>query len=342
MKMLQLNLHKKLPQIWYSKNVIALMLWPLSLLYQLLFKLHKLIYQLGIKKPYRSTLPVIVVGNITVGGTGKTPFTIALAELLMTNGYNPGIVSRGYKAATRTFPHVVAPDDCAKLFGDEPVLLAKKIDAPVIVSPQRKEGVKVLEQQNCDVVICDDGLQHHALQKDIEVILVDGARRFGNGFCLPAGPLRESNKQLSKKEFVVAHGNSDIEKYQMRLSTCEIYNLTHPQLKLNWNEIQVKQVHAVAAIGHPQRFFDTLRELGITITEHEFPDHYQYNQADFEFCDEDDLLIMTEKDAVKCRQWARDNYWVLAVKASLSENFKTDLLSRLRALDVKKLPRKAI
>lgn len=342
MKMLQLNLHKKLADVWYSKNVMAFLLWPLSLIYQLFFKLHKLVYRLGIKQSYRSKLPVIVIGNLTVGGTGKTPLTIALAEFLINNGYKPGIVSRGYKATAKTFPQIVSLNDCPKLLGDEPVLLAKKTNVPVVVSPKRKEGIKVLENKNCDVIICDDGLQHHALQKDIEVILVDGLRGFGNGFCLPAGPLRESNKNLANKEFVVVHGGNNVETYQMTLRVFEIYNLKNPQLKLNLEDVRLKKIHAMAAIGHPKRFFETLRGLGLSIIENEFPDHYRYQVKDFEFCRDEDLLVMTEKDAVKCKEWARDNYWVLAVQANLSENFKTDLLSKLSMLELGKQPGKAI
>lgn len=318
--------------MWYSKNKIAYFLWPLSLLYQLLFHLHRLSYQLGFKKTYHATVPVIVIGNLTVGGTGKTPLTIALTKLLVNNGYKPGIVSRGYKGKLNN-PYLVLEHTDSLLVGDEAILLAKKTAVPVVISTNRGQGVLLLENLNCNVVICDDGLQHHALKKDIEIILVDSQRKFGNGFCLPAGPLRQSPKALFKADFVIEHGTQEDVKYSMLLKTNDIYNLLMPQMKLDYSSLTKRKIHAVAAIGHPQRFFDTLRQLGLTITEHEFPDHHPYSEKDFKFCKKQDLIIMTEKDAVKCKAWAKENYWVLSVEALVSDLFNKELLAKLKSVN---------
>lgn len=322
-----------LSKLWYSKNPIALLLLPFSYLYQFCYKVHKLIYALGIKKIYRSPVPVIVVGNLTVGGTGKTPFVIALANLLSRQGYKPGIISRGYKGKLKTYPKLITEADDPTQTGDEPAFIVKKTSLPLAISPNRAESIDLLTKSNlCDVIISDDGLQHHAIKKDIEIVLVDGERHFGNRFCLPAGPLRESVKRLNDVDFMVLHQSSLLADYSMTLKTQSIYNLCEPGKKFDYQKYSSVSVHAVAAIGSPNRFFSTLTKLGINFIPHTFKDHHPFRKEDFNFCNDDDLIIMTEKDAIKCKKFARPNFWILPVEACLSDKLVNSLLEKLAAL----------
>jgi tetraacyldisaccharide 4'-kinase len=314
---------KSMARYWYSKNRWLLLLVPLSYLYQFFYRMHCLVYSLGIKKKFISCRPTIIVGNLTVGGTGKTPFTIALAKLLIAKGHKPGIVTRGYKGKSAVYPQYVEPESDPAIVGDEAILLASKTQCPVVVSPKRAEGIKLLLQNNqCDVILADDGLQHHAIQKDIEIIIIDGERKLGNGFCLPAGPLREPATRLSKVNFVVVNEKATAHKYSMTLKAGEIYNLQERNSKLPATINGV--VHAVAAIGNPERFFCMLYEMGFLIKEHSFPDHHSFREQDFSFCKRGDIVIMTEKDAVKCRPFAKSHFWVLPVEAVVNKHFLDD------------------
>lgn len=313
---------------WQSKNFLAYALWPISLFYRIAANLHRNIYRLGLKKTNRFNVPVIVVGNITVGGTGKTPLVIYLAKLLRKQGYHPGVVSHGYKAKAKCFPQIVTCESDASAVGDEAVVLAQQLTCPVIVSPKRSIGVQALiEQHQCDVVLTDDGLQHHALVRTIEIAVIDGERRYGNGFYLPAGPLRESIARLQSVDFIVANGVAAANEFAMHLVAGEIYNLTNPQQKLALTDIN-QPIHAVAGIGYPERFFNLLNNLGLKIIPHAFPDHYAFKEKDLVFTDTD-IVIMTEKDAVKCRNFAKHNYWCLPITAELDGKFSSCFLQTL-------------
>jgi tetraacyldisaccharide 4'-kinase len=352
-----------LTRLWYSKNPWIFVLLPLSYIYLSAFKIHKLLYALNIKKIFKSPVPVIGIGNITVGGTGKTPFTIELAKLLLHAGYKPGIISRGYKGRAKEFPKPVTAKSDPDLVGDEPVLIAQRTNCPVVVAPKRSEAVMMLlRDYECDVILADDGLQHHALNKDMEIILIDAKRQYGNGFCLPAGPLREPISRLSSATFLVAsgssakqddtrssvasgssakqddtrssvaNGSSAKQGYTTFLKLDKIYNLKNHHLNFTPSYYQNKTIHAISGIGHPEQFFESLRNLGLNIIEHSFPDHHRFQKKEFMFCKNDDIVIMTEKDAVKCHHFATDNYWVLSVNAVISEPFIRDFMVKIKEL----------
>src|SRR3990167_5247181 len=200
---------KLLEKLWYEKNAARFILWPFSLIYQAIFFIRRKYLQIFYRKSF--DIPVIVVGNISVGGVGKTPVVIALSNELIKHGYKVGIVSRGYGCKVRDFPYEVKPTDAASLVGDEPLLLTKRTNSPVIIDPNRPRAVEfLLNNHVVDVIISDDGLQHYALSRKLEIAVVDGGRMFGNGCCLPAGPLRERPSRLKKVDFVVVNGDSEV------------------------------------------------------------------------------------------------------------------------------------
>jgi tetraacyldisaccharide 4'-kinase len=322
-----------LDKFWYTKHPISYALLPLSYLYRAAFLVHKYSYKLGLKKKFCSPIPVVVIGNLTVGGTGKTPFTIALAELLLKQGYHPGIISRGYKGTAKVYPQQVMAMSDPHLVGDEPVLLARKTACPVVVGPKRAAAIKLLlEQNHCDLILLDDGLQHHAVKKDIEIVIIHGQRKFGNGFCLPAGPLRESKTKLSKVDFCVYKENAMIEPYSFSTEPGKIYNLLDPVVSVSPDFFRDQKIHAVAGIGHPQQFFTSLQRLGLNIIPHAFPDHHRFRSEDFLFDDQDLPIIMTEKDAVKCQLFSTKNFWILPIQTKLSEAFIKDFCGQLGRL----------
>lgn len=318
-------------QFWYSKNVKSFILLPLAFLYYVIISLRKFIYKIGLKKAKHFSVPVIIVGNITVGGTGKTPLVIWLAHLLKQQGFKPGIVSRGYGGKTEHYPLTVIPQSVVTKTGDEALLIARNTQCPVVIDPRRINAVQTLLQNTeCDIVISDDGLQHYALGRSIEIAVIDGARRFGNGFYLPAGPLRESVDRLASVDFVVSNGIAQTHEYAMQLMVNQFNQVTQPDVKVDANFFINKNIHAVAGIGNPSRFFATLRQLGLTIIEHPFPDHYLFKRTDFNYGD-DAIIVMTEKDAVKCEQFANQNFWYLPVQAEVA-GLEQVLLAKLKHL----------
>lgn len=306
-------------KIWYQRHLLAYILLPAAFVYFLIIKIRSWLYKLGLKKITKFKVPVIVVGNISVGGTGKTPLVIWLTEFLQQQGFKPGIVSRGYGGQGIAYPHIVNSSDKAEQVGDEPLLIFRRTACPVVISPKRVDAVKkLLVTTNCDVVISDDGLQHYALGRDIEIVVVDVKRKFGNGFLLPAGPLRETKAKLKKVDITVENGGN------MQLNAAKCYNLAKFSKVKSLKRFAKHQVHAVAAIGNPDRFFYTLREFNIEVIEHPFPDHHKFTLEDLSF--NDDLpVLMTEKDAVKCEQFAKDNFWVVPVAAQLSEQLQDQI-----------------
>lgn len=317
-------------KLWYRRSGFTYLLRPFSWLFRSIVFIRRLFYRLGVKKSTRLPVPVIVVGNVTVGGTGKTPLVAWLAHTLTAQGYRPGIVSRGFQGRATQWPQNVTKDSDPKLVGDEPVLLAYRTGCPVVVDPNRVSAAQyLLAHHTCDVVISDDGLQHYALTRDIEIAVVDGLRHFGNRLCLPAGPLREPLHRLNQVDFIVCNGAHEPGWFAMQLRPDEVYNVADPSQRLSLEACRERQWHAIAGIGHPERFFLQLEHLGLNIHGHRYPDHHAFLKADIEF-GEDDVVMMTEKDAVKCRDFADQRHWCLPVTAELPGAFSEALLERLR------------
>jgi len=339
---------------WQTINLISIILSPLSLIFCILVSIRRRLYQMSLLRSYRSSLPVIVVGNIYIGGNGKTPFVIWLVNQLKKSGYKPGVVSRGYGAQDDNnldfpFPRQVNQQQNPQLFSDEPLLIHQRTHCPVIIDPIRCQAVQKLEQDtDCDIIISDDGLQHYAMSRDIEINISDAKRRFGNGLCLPAGPLREGRSRLKtvdyhiynvsqEKKSILFDGHRENEysmnyKFDMLLAlpgkqSEKISNSREESIKLN--DLKGKKVHAIAGIGSPENFFSLLKNFGLTIIEHPFDDHYQYKQEDLIFS-ESIPVIMTEKDAVKCRAFDLKNSWFLPIEADLDNALMQSVLTRLR------------
>lgn len=321
----------KLTQLWYrdSLHAIGYLLLPFSLLFGWIVSCRRALYKAGIFKSQSFNAPVIVIGNITVGGTGKTPFVIWLATLLQKHGFKPGIVSRGVGGETHQSPQVITENESASKVGDEALLMQKRANCPVIVCKNRSLAVNALINEfHCDIIISDDGLQHYAMQRDIEIAILDGDRRLGNFYLLPAGPLREPIERLSEVDFIVTNGEAINDEVLMQLEPSELvsFNQLSSESLTHWKG---KTVHAIAGIGNPDRFFKTLQAAGITVIPHAFPDHYLYQARDLEFNDELPIL-MTEKDAVKCFSFAKTNMWYLPVCAVLPTSFSHDLLTLIQ------------
>ncbi len=313
---------ERLQHHWYRISPLHLFLYPVSLIFRTLVALRHLLYRTGVLASIRLPVPVVVVGNISVGGTGKTPLTLWLAQQLIEDGWHPGIISRGYRRTDSgsNKPRAVAADDTADEVGDEPLLMAQRELCPVWIGRDRPAVAQalLLAHPECDIIVSDDGLQHYRLRRDAEIIVVDGARRFGNGCLLPAGPLREPVSRLAKADAIVVNGGEARgAEYGMQLEGTVFYNLLNPEAISTATDFTGQRLHAIAGIGHPQRFFNQLRRLGLLCTPHAFPDHHRYTAADVAF-DEADAVLMTEKDAVKCAAFATEKLWVLRVDAQVS------------------------
>ncbi len=321
---------KKITHCWYQPKpcLYLWLLWPLSQLYSWLVLVRRFLYKQHIFFSYKLNVPTVIIGNITVGGTGKTPVVIYLVELLKKQGLNPGVISRGYKGQSKQVTAVTANSDSFYV-GDEPVLIAKRTGCPVVIGKNRvAAGRYLLKNFAVDIIICDDGLQHYALDRNIEIIVIDGVRRFGNGHCLPMGPLRELPTRLASANFVLVNGGEALPgEFSMQLSSKQICNLDNNQ-NLNYKYKVFPKVHAVAGIGDPNKFFNYLKTNGLEIIPHDFPDHHKFSQEDLNFGD-GYPIIMTEKDAVKCQQFACDNAWFLPIDAILPIDFDTLFLQLL-------------
>ncbi|MDP3483831.1 MAG: tetraacyldisaccharide 4'-kinase [Sulfuricella sp.] len=328
-----------LEKIWYGLTPWHVVLLPLSILFGLVAALRRVLYRAGLLRAIRLPVPVIVVGNISVGGTGKTPLVLWLADFLRQQGYHPGIVSRGYGGGTQGVVAVEVRSDPA-VVGDEPLLLARKSGCPVWVGRDRVAAGNALLRAHteCDVLVSDDGLQHYRLDRDLEIVVVDGERKFGNGWLLPAGPLREGVSRLRSVDAVVVNGGSLKatiplrNEFEMSLEGEVFCNLRQPEMSARAADFGGKKLHAVAGIGNPQRFFAHLRRLGLAFEEHAFPDHCVFRPQDLDYGDAD-ALLMTEKDAVKCAGFADERVWALAVEAILPPAFGQTMLQKLRDID---------
>ena len=262
--------------LWYGKSPLSIMLAPLGWCYQLLMTLRHLLYQSGIVPTQRLDIPVIVVGNIVVGGTGKTPLVIWLAAYLKEKGYQPGIISRGYKSKVKQWPQQVRKDSNPELVGDEPVLLARRTKCPVAIAPNRYIAADALiEHQQVDIIISDDGLQHYALERDIEIVVIDGVRRHGNGRCLPAGPLRESVGRLKSVDMIVCNSGAVRGEFEMEYVPQQLCSVIDESKRCDIEQFHNQSIHAIAGIGNPAKFFSYLRGKGIRTIEHEFPGDVQ-------------------------------------------------------------------
>lgn len=319
---------------WYSRHLhpVTILLLPFSWLFRLIVSIRRLLYRLNLFKSYQFPVPVIVVGNVTVGGTGKTPLVLWLVKQLREAGLRPGIVSRGVGGKKQRVPYQVTVNDSAQEVGDEAILFARHAACPVVIGIDRVAAVtELLKHYDCNVVISDDGLQHYRLGRDVEIGVVDGVRRFGNRRLLPAGPLREPISRLKKADFVIVNGGDVRDQFAMSLVQEGLVLLKNPGERKSLAEFQGQTVHAVAGIGFPKRFFRTLRKAGLTVIPHPFPDHYLFQASDLDFKDKLPIL-MTEKDAVKCERFADNRCWYLSVDLKVDERMRRELLERVKEL----------
>ena len=295
------------------------LLWPLSQLFGVLSRRKRSQYTTGKKMAYRAPVPVVIVGNITAGGNGKTPVVVWLVEQLLAQGLKPGVVSRGYGGKAPYYPYFVESDTSTDIAGDEPVLIRRRTGVPVAVAPVRSDAVKLLLEHDVDVIITDDGLQHYALARDIELVVIDGKRRFGNQQLLPLGPLRESCQRLNEVDFLICNGGgADANEATMYLAPSALINV---KTGARCDASSLSSVVAMAGIGHPPRFFATLNALGVKpVACQPFADHQPFtHQTLLSLAQQGQHLVMTEKDAVKCYPFAEDNWWYLPVDAVISE-----------------------
>ena len=329
---------------WRRRGGGALVLLPLALLFALAVRVRRALYRARLLPVWRAGIPVVVVGNVTVGGTGKTPLVIGIVELLRAHGWRPGVVARGYGrvppreqdplGVVRVFPDLATPEH----FGDEPVLIARRCRVPVFISPDRVAAARALiaAEPEVNVIVCDDGLQHYALARDVELAVVDGERRFGNGLPLPAGPLREPVARLAEADAVVVNGDDDARipgarRYAMRLGAERFVALAGGDERAPDAfalAVRGRRVAAVAGIGNPQRFFDHLAALGIRGARHAFPDHHAFHAGDLRLPGAE-VIVMTEKDAVKCAGFADARMWLMRVDAILPQALEDFLLGRV-------------
>ena len=320
----------ELQRRWYDPNAVPVW-WtlPVAALYGAATRLRRWLYRHRWLRSEWLPVPVVVVGNIVVGGAGKTPLTIALVDALRARGWHPGVVSRGYGGSARVPMLLDARPDPA-VVGDEPALIRIRTGAHVAVGARRVDAAQLLLGAGVDLILADDGLQHYALARDIEISVVDGVRRYGNGRLLPAGPLREPESRLRGIDFRVCNGGSPAAgEIPMQLVLEHAVALTDPAHTFALDRLAGQRAHAVAGIGNPDRFFEALRAAHIEVIEHAFTDHRRYASSDFDV-DDDIPVLMTEKDAVKCVAFARENWWAVPATAHLPDAWFDALDARLR------------
>lgn len=324
-----------LERLWYGDSALRWLLWPLSMVFVGIVELRRHAYRLGLLRVAPASLPVAVVGNLTVGGTGKTPLVLWLTEQLEACGERVGVVSRGYGGVRYKSPRQVSRQDKAADVGDEPLLIARQTSSPVVVCVNRARAVEYLQRLGVTVVISDDGLQHYAMPRQIELAVVDGIRGLGNGLCLPAGPLRERPARLREVDVVVVNGGDDVparlplaRTLRHRIKPVELRELSGAaRLPLEW--LKGQSVHAVAGIGHPERFFTLLESLGASVIRHPLGDHAQLHDSDLHF-DDGLPVIITAKDAMRCDDRPRADVWWLAVEVEFFPGQAELLLQQVR------------
>jgi tetraacyldisaccharide 4'-kinase len=298
------------------------LLLPFTAIFCLVALVRRLGFRLGLLKSRRLKAPVIVVGNITIGGTGKTPLIIWLTERLKQAGYRPGIITRGYGGKSEKWPCEVNAASRASEVGDEALLIHRRTGCPVFAGPDRYvAGEALLAIHECDIIMSDDGLQHYALERDLEIVVIDGERRFGNGLCLPAGPMRERPWRLKQADLIIVNGSAREGEYAMQVEGMEAVRLDGSEER-PLETFQHQPVCAIAGIGHPQRFFDMLKRAGLTTKCYPFPDHHSFQQAELQAlpCE---TVLMTEKDGVKCENFAQSDYWYIPASAIPDQGFQT-------------------
>ena len=320
--------------LWYGDSRLRWLLWPLAALYQSLSRLRRVAYARGWLRSVEMDVPVIVVGNVSVGGTGKTPFVIWLAEQLKQRRRRVGIVTRGYRGKAGDWPRAVRADSDPREVGDEPVLLARRTGCPVVAGPDRAAAAAaLLAMSPVDVLLSDDGLQHYRLARRFEIAVVDGVRGMGNGLCLPAGPLREPPARLQEVDAIVVNGGTwgHAGVFRGEAVVTKVYNMKSGAVR-TLESFRQSQVHAVAGIGNPQRFFDLLEDAGLDVLPHPLEDHAELGPEQVRF-DEPGAVLITEKDAVKCEQFASENVWCVVVDLA----FDADRTARLMRLVLREL-----
>ena len=324
-----------LQRIWSRRGLIAYAFWPLSVIYSAAVELRRIAYSSGLLPVERFTVPIIVVGNLTVGGTGKTPLTIWLVEFLRAKGLRPAVVSRGYGRRGKG-PMVVTPERTADEVGDEPLLIYRRTGVPVAVGSQRADAIKMLMlDYECDVFISDDGLQHLAIESNLKIALIDGDERFGNGFLLPAGPLREHVKRINYVDLILVRDGKKENEMNMQHEISKAVNINNRQNVQPLKSFSNEHVTTIAGIRHPQRFFDLLAEKGIQSKNIAYPDHYGYTTRDFANLQEPGTtILMTEKDAVKCESFAASSWWCVVVDVKPDEQFIEELTSKLSEMEL--------
>jgi len=316
---------------WQGWRPLTLLLLPLSGLYCLLAALRRLAYVLGLRRTRRLGVPVVVVGNITVGGTGKSPLVIWMARRLVEMGHRPGIITRGYGGSSETWPREVTAQSSAGEVGDEAVMLRRRTGCPVYAGPSRWEaGTRLLAEHDCDIILSDDGLQHTALARDLEIAVIDGERRFGNGLCLPAGPLREPTGRLRRVDLVIVNGRAKAGEYSMQVRGREAVPLGGGEARA-LTDFAGEKLHAIAGIGRPERFFDMLFGAGLKPTCHAFADHHPYRAEELARFGHETVL-MTEKDGVKCEMFARPNHWYIPATAEPDTGFQAAFETLIKRL----------
>ena len=333
-----------LERAWYQKAGWLVILWPVAKLIQILALIRKQLHSRK-SRTTRAARPVVVVGNITVGGTGKTPLIIKLGKILQDSGLKPGVISRGCLGKAPAYPFSVNQFSDVNEAGDEALLIVRALNCPMVIDPNRRRALeKICSDFKCDVILSDDGLQHYALPRDLEIIVVDGERLFGNEMCIPAGPLREPVSRLNKVQYVVINGpmhqDTDLPALQkaasMSLEPTFLINLLSKEKKpFRGAPFNIgATIHAVTGVGNPKRFFEALSKLPYKLERHDFPDHHPFTAQDFENLgiDERQPIVMTEKDAVKCKRFAKPNFWFLAITTKLPDAFQQSVLSDIKQL----------
>ncbi len=320
----------QLEAIWYDSHPMALCLAPAGWLFAGVVTVRRALYRARLLPSIRLPVPVIVIGNVTVGGTGKTPLVIWAAELLSARGYRPGVVSRGYRGQATQWPQQVRADSDPAMVGDEPVMIARRTGCPVVAagSERAAAAAALVKHSGCNVVLSDDGLQHLALARDMEIAVIDAERRFGNGRCLPAGPLREPVARLQSVDFIVVNGESMDAEIKMHLEAGAPTGVSDSGHQLTFSALRETPVHAVCGIGNPQRFFRQLESKGLEVIRHPYPDHHEFVPEELAF-DDDYPVLMTEKDAVKCVRFASNRMWYVPVDAVLPSDFASKFLDAL-------------
>lgn len=318
-------------RVWSGKHPFYWCLIPFSLLYGAIAFVRRKAYQMGVFRSFRAPVPVIIVGNLTAGGSGKTPFVIWLVQQLNAKGLRVGVISRGYGGNAAQYPVLLNDDTSTNEAGDEPVLIYQRTRAPVAVSPNRQQAISaLLEKNTLDLIISDDGLQHYALARDYEIVIIDGERQFGNGWWIPAGPLREHPSRLKSVDAVVINGGKCASQtaIQMTLNATDAVNIKTGEKR---DVTTFSSLIAMAGIGYPTRFFNTLHALNVRVdATHEFNDHQHYTLSMLQpLAAAHQTLLMTEKDAVKCRAFAQDNWWFLPVDAQIDDDKAQQLFAHM-------------